>query len=348
MERKIRVLVIDDSAFMRRIIRQMLESHHDIEVVGTARDGMEGVEMALELEPDVITMDIEMPRMNGLDATQMIMEKSPRPIIMLSSLTTEGAKATFDALDRGAVDYVSKNLVSSALDVMKVEKELVDKIRAVAGRRLFITQPRETRPEEVRLSMTRSFTHSIGMVIIGASTGGPKALQMILPHIPRNVQTSFLVVIHMPGAFTGAFAERLDSLCQLHVKEAENGEKVSPGKILVSPGGVQTMLKKRRGFEVYVEIGNGDPGILYKPSIDISMTTAAMCYLGRSMGVILTGMGSDGKEGMRVIKEKGGRTIAQDEATSTVFGMPKAVIEAGLADKVVPLEKMALEIINML
>lgn len=346
---KIRVLVVDDSAFMRKIIKQMAESDHEIEVVGSARDGMEGVEMAMSLRPDVITMDVEMPRMNGLEAIDIIMEKCPTPTIMVSSLTVEGARATFQALDRGAADYISKNLTTSSLDLMKIQDELIAKIKAVARKRDRLSGLKVFRKPEPLVAPKKSFvTQKVAFVAIGASTGGPRAVQEVLSHLPGDMTTPFLVAIHMPRAFTGAFAERLDELCKLPVKEAEDGDRIKAGHVFLTPGGRQTRVKKKSVTDFYLEINDEPYNMLYRPSIDISMTSVADCYPGRSMGVMLTGMGHDGVEGMRLIKERGGKTLAQNEETCTVYGMPKAVIEAGLADKIAPLEKIAAEILNMI
>lgn len=357
---RIKVLIVDDSAFMRRVIRQMLEDSGDVEVVGAARDGAEGVEMALQLKPDVITMDIEMPRVNGLEATERIMEQLPTPIIMVSSLTVEGAKATFEALDKGAADFISKNLTTSALDLMKIQEEFLGKIRAVARRKHYFMSLRTAAKPALTTAAhapnlfspappKKSFaTQKMAFVAIGASTGGPRALQQVLSNLPEGLVTPFLVAVHMPKAFTGAFAERLNDNCRLPVKEAEHGEKVRPGQILLSPGGSQTKIMRKGLMDFYVHIDDEPKGALYKPSVDVCMSSVAECYPGRSMGVILTGMGHDGREGMRMIKEKGGKTLAQNEETCTVYGMPKAVIDAGLADKVAPLDKIAAEIVNMI
>lgn len=344
---KTKVLIVDDSAFMRRVIKQMVETDHEIEVVGTARDGMEGVEMALELRPDVITMDLEMPRMDGLQATEVLMEKAPTPIIMLSSLTKEGAKATFEALDKGAADYISKNLVTSGFDLMKIQDELIGKIKAVTRKTNRLTGLKVFKKPEPLVVPKKSFaTQKIGFVAIGASTGGPRAIQEVLSHLPGDLTTPFLVAVHMPKAFTGAFAERLNDLCKLSVKEAENGDKIKPGHVFLTPGGMQTRVKRRGLTDFYIDISNDPANSIYKPSVDVSMTSVAECYPGRALGVILTGMGHDGREGMRLIREKGGKTMAQNEETCTVYGMPKAVVDAGLADKIVPLDKIAAEIVN--
>ncbi len=350
---KINVLVVDDSAFMRRVLKQMLETDPGIGVVGTARDGAEGVSMALELRPDVVTMDVEMPKMDGLEATEALMERMPVPILMVSSLTKEGAKATFDAIDKGAADYISKNLVTSALDLMKIQDELITKVKALARRKHHFVSLRNSKtavaPQPPVFTGKRGFASlKIGFVAIGASTGGPRAVQTVLASLPAGIDTSILVSVHMPRMFTGAFAERMNEVCGLPVKEAENGESIGSGKVFVSPGGLQTRVRRKGLTDFFFQVDNEPRDAMYRPSIDISMSSVAESYPGRSLGVILTGMGSDGREGMRLIKEKGGKTIAQDEQTSTVFGMPKSIIEAGLADKVAPLELIAAEIINMI
>lgn len=360
MHRKIRVLVVDDSAFMRRIIKQLVETDPGIEVVGSARDGAEGVEMALTLKPDVITMDIEMPRMNGLEATEAILEKQPTPIIMVSSITKEGAKATFEALDRGAIDYISKNLVSSALDMIKVQDELIGKVKAAAssGRRIVrMRTPAPAVPAYAHAAASsvlppaasKGFvTQKVGFVAIGASTGGPRAIQQVLTNLSEAISTPVLVSVHMPKAFTGAFAERLNGLCGFSVKEIEDGERIMDGHVYLSPGGTQTRVKRRGLADYCFELGDNPADALYKPCVDIAMTSVADLYHGRCLGVILTGMGHDGCEGMREIKRRGGKTMAQSEETCTVYGMPKAVVDAGIADKVVPLDLVASEILNMI
>lgn len=346
---KIRLLIVDDSALMRKIIRQMAESDPDIEVAGVARDGLEGTEMAASLAPDVITMDIEMPRMNGLEALAVIMSKTPTPVIMLSSLTAEGARSTFAALEAGAVDYIAKNLATSSFDLMKVRDDLVSKIKAVARRKVRALSPAGVKRLEPVASVKKSFaTQKMAFVAIGASTGGPRALQEVISSLPGDMTTGFLVAIHMPGAFTGAFAERLNEISALTVKEASTGDKVLPGRVLLTPGGRQTRIRKRGLMDFYVEVSDEPKDSLYKPCVDIAMKSVAECYPGRSLGVILTGMGHDGLEGMRLIKERGGKTLAQNEQTCTVYGMPKAVVDAGIADKTAPLDMIAAEILNMI
>ena len=342
---KLKVLVVDDSAFMRRVIKQMLESDPGIEVIGTARDGAEGVDMTVSLAPDVVTMDIEMPRMNGLDATKMIMEKLPTPIIMVSSLTEEGAKATFAALERGAVDYVAKHLDNSTFDIMKIQNELIGKVKAVARKSRRTAPAREERRVHTLAPARKGFiTQKIAFEAIGASTGGPRAIQEIVSRLPGDMATPFLISVHMPKAFTKAFADRLNDLSKLHVKEVENNEPVMPAAYSCL-GRAQTRIKD--GAAEFTSRYDNRLS-LYKPSVDVSMQSVADCFPGRSMGVILTGMGHDGMQGMKLIKEKGGKTLAQNEETSVVYGMPKAVIDAGIADKIAPLDAIAAEIVNMI
>lgn len=351
--KKIRLLIVDDSSFMRSIIKRMLKNYSDIEVVGTARDGVEGIEKVLELRPDIVTMDIEMPRMNGIEATGHIMSEAPVPIIMVSSISLDGARATLDALDKGAVDYISKNLKSSALDVMEIEKDLVRKIRTFGAvkKRLPITgaslKSRSKRfiPAKKPASFT---TQNIRSVVIGASTGGPSALQKVLAGLPAGLKVSILVVVHMPSQFTKAFAERLNGLCKMQVSEARSGDEVRAGQVLICPGGLQTRYVRKGAAEVRLEINNEPADSLYRPSVNVAISSVASCFSGRAMGVILTGMGDDGKLGMREIKKRGGKTLAQSEETCTVYGMPKAVIDDGLADKVVSLDMIAAEIVNMI
>lgn len=355
MYKKIKVLIVDDSAFMRKAIKGMIVDDPDIEVVGAARDGMEGVDMVMTLSPDVVTLDVEMPRMNGLEALKIIMEKKPTHVLMLSSLTTEDAKATFDALDMGAVDYIPKNLDNLSFNIVRIKEDLLLKIKAVARRpiprkRKDVVEPVHYAPEVhpvVVPAHDKFVSGKIAIVAIGASTGGPKALQDILPYMPKDMPAGMLIVQHMPHAFTGPFAERMNGLCKIEVREAKQGDVIKPGLALIAPGGVQTRAVKKGVFDFYIDINDVPHDSIYKPCVDISLTSVANTYPGRCMGVILTGMGHDGRDGIRAIKETGGKTIAQDEATCIVYGMPKAVVDDGTADKVVPLENIAGEIVNM-
>lgn len=352
MSKKIKVLIVDDSAFMRRVIHDMLDDDLSIDIIGSARDGLEGVQMAMDLKPDVITMDIEMPRMNGLDAISAIMNQRPTPIIVLSSLSTEGATVTFEALDRGALDYISKNLVRSALDVLKIKEDLISKVKSVATKmpKLPVKHAIAKPVEEIEIvKRTVSYaTQRMAAVCIGTSTGGPKAIQEIIPALPGDIGTTIIVAVHMPREFTGPFADRINNLSQLHVKEAQDGEILVDNTVYVCPGGTQTRIKRKSPLETEFYMSDKPSDSLYKPSIDITMSSIAETFPSRTLGIILTGMGHDGLEGLRKIQETGGKTMAQDKASATVYGMNKSVIEAGVVDKISSLDLVAAEIVNMI
>ena len=346
MGKKIRVLIVDDSSFMRMAIRGILSREPDMEVVGSAIDGVEGVEKAVELKPDVITMDVEMPRMDGITALRQVMTKAPTRVLMVSTLTNEGARATFDALEAGAVDYIPKNVTDST-DAQKVfREELLRKVREAAKsfsvRSTIIPAQAPVAP---RVAKSRFTQRKVNYVGIGASTGGPVALQEVLSRIPGNFPYGIMVAIHMPKAFTGPYAERLNAKCSLSIREAVDGDILKPGEVLVAPGGRHTTLVKH-GFGIAVKTFApiDYPKYVYIPSVDLMMTSLAEACNGSMLGVILTGMGSDGFKGMQFLKSRGGSTLVQDEATSTIYGMPKSCIEGGVADEVLPLNEIGYEI----
>ena len=349
---KTRVLIVDDSSFMRMAIRSVLSKDLSIEIVGTAADGMEGVEKAIALKPDIITMDVEMPRMDGIAALKQIMAKAPTKVIMVSTLTNQGAKSTFEALDAGAIDYIPKNVTDSSEAQNVFRDELLRKVRAAGGSRSFspsvstMARP-ATSPPPVQRTSTRSKIagKKINYVGIGASTGGPVALQEVLSRIPVNFPYGIIVGIHMPKAFTGPYADRLNAKCSLTIREAVDGDILKPGLALVAPGGMHTTLV-RRGTNVSVKLEpiTNYPQHVYIPSVDLMLSSMAEATGGSMLGVILTGMGNDGFKGMQTIKSKGGVTLVQDEATSTIYGMPKACVDGGVADEVMPLGQIGFEI----
>ncbi|MBU5638488.1 chemotaxis response regulator protein-glutamate methylesterase [Geomonas sp. Red69] len=345
---KLKVLIVDDSSFMRMAIRGILSKAPGVEIVGIAADGMEGVEKALALKPDLITMDVEMPRMDGIAALKQIMAKQPTRVLMVSTLTCEGARATFEALDAGAIDYVPKN-VSDCKDAQAMfQKALLEKVQEAAvsaiPRRAGIgIVPRVAPPVQVRPSQ---FAHRrIGYVGIGASTGGPVALQEVISRIPVNFPHGIVVAIHMPKAFTGPYAERLNAKCSLSIREAVDGDIVKGGQVLIAPGGMHTSLVKQ-GSNIVVKTSPTSefPQYIYIPSVDQMITSLADASNGAMLGVILTGMGNDGFKGMKHLKEKGGLTLVQNEATSTIYGMPRACIDGKVADVVLPLDQIGFEI----
>jgi two-component system chemotaxis response regulator CheB len=342
----ISVLVVDDSAFMRKAISTMLDKDPDIQVVGTARNGADGLDKVRQLNPDVVTMDIEMPRMDGLTALKHIMMEMPRPVLMISSLTTEGAEATLKAMEAGAVDFIAKRLSLVSLDIVRIEDELRAKVKAVAKRRMRILPVRRKRPvREVKQIASIPSREERGRVVrdivaIGVSTGGPPAVQKILSELPADFPACILIAQHMPKTFTGPFAKRLNESSALDVKEAEPGDVVKPGKVFVSPGGSHLKIKQQvTHINVVVESEPADA--LYKPSANELISSVARAVGKRGLGVILTGMGSDGCEGIKLLKQRGGTSIAQSNETCVVYGMPKAIVDAGLADRIVDLEEMS-------
>ncbi len=347
----IKVLIVDDSAFMRNALTRMLSSDPEIKIVGTAKDGLEAIEKVAILKPDVITMDVKMPRMDGMTALKQIMEKNPLPVIMVSSLTLEGAKVTLDALDMGAVDFIPKNLSELSVNIVKIKEILIDKVKQISKKGVLRRRLRniaEHKPAEVHRSMPARAIgeRRLAIISIGTSTGGPRALQEIIPKLPKDFPVPILIAQHMPPNFTKPFAERLDQLSQISVKEAEDGEPLKPGVALLAPGKGNMRALRVRGIETIVRISENKEEFIYRPSVDALMASVAEYFPGRALGVILTGLGTDGLLGLTALKKTGGRIFAQNEETCVVYGMPKAVIEAGIADKVLALEEMAGEIIN--
>lgn len=341
----VKVLVVDDSAFMRNAISNMLASDPEIKVISTAKDGLEAIEKVESLKPDIMTLDVEMPKMDGIAALRQIMEKNPLPVIMVSSLTVEGAKVTLEALDIGAVDFIPKNLSELSLNIMQIKQILIDKVKLI-GRKGLVRRERHIRHIS-NIPKTQSYTtqRKISAVAVGASTGGPKALQEIIPKLPKDTPVPIVIAQHMPPNFTGPFAERLNQLSEITVKEAEEGEPLKPGVALIAPGRGH-MKVVRKGIETVVNIYENSEEFIYRPSVDALMLSMADCFPGRSLGVILTGIGEDGLKGLLLLKQKGGRVFAQNEDTCVVYGMPRAVIDAGIADKILPVEEIAGEITN--
>ncbi len=343
--RTISVIVVDDSAFMRKSLSIMLESDPQIKVVATAKDGRDGIEKIREFKPDLVTMDIEMPNMDGLTALGIIMKEMPLPVLMVSSLTTDGAKATLDALNLGAVDFIPKELSYVSLDIVKIKEELVAKVKHIALSRSLALRLERIRASSARASLGQApaihpprrplpsikARGDLCGVVLAVSTGGPFALLKILPKLPKTFPLGIAIVQHMPPKFTLSLAERLDGLSEVHVKEAEEGEPMEPGKVIIAPGG-QHLTFVRNGHGIAAHIGLEPLNTLYRPCADIMMTSAVDATRGPLLGVVMTGMGKDGLEGARAIKKTGGVVVAQDEESCVVYGMPKAVVDDGLAD----------------
>jgi two-component system, chemotaxis family, protein-glutamate methylesterase/glutaminase len=340
----VRVLVADDSAFMRTALTRMIESDTSLKVVGQAQNGVEALELAAALNPDVITLDIEMPRLDGISALRRLMEENPKPVIMVSSLSQEGAEVTLQAFDLGAFECIPKQLSYASLDIVKIREQLVAKIKAAAN-----FKPRRAKRPPARPRGSAPYAPFQGfptpeIVTIGTSTGGPGALREIIAALPKDLTVGVLVVQHMPPGFTGPLAKRLDGLSQVHVCEAVNEQPIEPGQVLIAPAGFQMQVYKRSATRHSVRVSREPNDTLHIPSVDVTMLSVAEVFAARSLGVILTGMGNDGAKGMRAIFEKGGITIGQDEESSIVYGMPKACAEAGILRRVAPLSAMAQEI----
>ncbi len=332
---KIRVLVVDDSAFVRQALTRMLSGDPDIEVVGHAQDGRDGLEKARLLKPDVVTLDVQMPRMGGLEALEELMTSDPLPVLLLSSQTREGADVTLRGLELGALDFVDKSRVQGNMNLLNLAEELKAKIRAIAR----VHVPKRPASEERRLPAQGRKARA-DVVVLATSTGGPPALQAIVPRLPRSLPCAVLVVQHMPVGFTRSLAERLNARSEVPVREAEDGEVIEPGLVLVAPAG-RHLKVRRRGASVKAVLDEEPRAALHRPSADVLMTSVARVYGSRALGVVLTGMGSDGTEGLRAMRAAGGHTLAEAEETCVIYGMPKAAVEAGVVDRSIALHDMA-------
>jgi two-component system chemotaxis response regulator CheB len=343
---KIRVLVVDDSAVVRQTLNEILNSDDEIEVIATAGDPFVASDRIAEEVPDVITLDIEMPRMDGLTFLKKIMSQYPIPVVICSSLAGNGTESAFKALEYGAVDIITKPKMGTKQFLEESQIEICDAVKAAARSRpgrpkpSMLVQPKLTADVILSAATTQAMVETTEkVVVIGASTGGTEALKTLLEALPADTP-GIVIVQHMPELFTRAFAERLNGLCNITVKEAANNDTVLRGQALIAPGN-HHMLLKRSGARYYVEIKDGPLVCRHRPSVDVLFRSAAR-YAGRNaQGVILTGMGDDGARGMLEMKQAGAKTIAQDEATCVVFGMPKEAIKLGGADKILPLQSIA-------
>ena len=337
------VLVVDDSAFMRRVISDILSQGDEFRVIGTARDGNDALRKIHELNPDMVTMDVEMPGLDGLSALGYIMSETPRPVVMLSAYTTERAEATMRALDYGAVDFIAKPSGTISLDLATVADQLLDALRAAASANLAavpVRMPRRSIGEPPRLRAAAGEGSNMA-VAIAASTGGPRALAELIPRLRNPLGAAVLVVQHMPPRFTRTLAERLDGLGGLSVTEAEDGEPVRRDRVYLAPGDFH-MRVVREGGAVKIALSQ-EPSVWgVRPAADPLFHSVVEVYGGRSVGVVLTGMGRDGADGLRAIREAGGGTIAQDRATAVIYGMPQAAAE--WADSILPLDRIAAEV----
>lgn len=390
----IKVLVVDDSSFFRRRVSEIINQSPALEVIGTAKNGQEAIDMVAKVKPDVVTMDIEMPVMDGITAVKRIMEKNPLPILMFSSLTHQGASATLDALEAGACDFLPKKFEDIARDKEEAIKLLQQRIQAIASRRVFRVRPKlatvakeattakpalsalqrlnknnlaspsqapikpvtsvpattvvaERKTPTAVAKVSKKFKASgknYDVLAIGTSTGGPVALQKVLAALPSNFKLPILLIQHMPGTFTKAFAERLNGLCKIRVKEASDGDILQPGCAYLAPGGKQMLVDGRAG-RGRIRIHEGSERLNYKPSVDVTFASLSKLYGKKVLAVVLTGMGADGREGARMLKDKGAEIWAQDEQSCIVYGMPQAVTKAGIATESLALDQVSKRIL---
>lgn len=347
MPQKIRVLVVDDSALVRKLLMDVINGDSETEVIGTASNGVEAIRAVAELEPDVVTMDIHMPEMDGITALEYIMRKHPLPVVMLSALAQKGATATLKALELGAVDFITKpSHYPSA--VKEVREEVLLKIKTAAQARDYIMRRQARRKASKKPAVFGVVAGGEKVVVIGASAGGPKALAEIMPRFPGDTPAAIIIVQHMPGVFTRSFAGRLNNICALQVKEAEVNEELLPGRVLVAPGGKDLVVVSDASGSGRIELMDSQYRVGASPHIDTTMVTASEVYGSAAVGVIMTGMGSDGAKGMEKIKNGKGATVAQDEETCLVFGMPKVAIEKGCVDWVVSLDLIPEKVMELL
>ena len=342
---KVRVLIVDDSAYSRQAIRKALETDRYIEIAGISADGIDAMAKTIMFKPDLITLDLEMPGMDGFTFLRWLMKKRPTPVIIVSSYSD--SKTVFKALELGAADFIAKPQKIAHEEFQKLQVDLVRKVRGMQQLRMDrLSKNLELLDEEQEDKSIEMSDRGIRMIAIGSSTGGPNALKIIMTRLPSDFPASIVVSQHMPKGFTASFAERLNGLAHIPVKEAQDGDIVEEGKVLICPGGYH-MLFRNKGKKVVTTIKNSKDSDKYIPSIDTMMSSASEIFGARTMGIILTGMGNDGASGMLEIKKKGGYTIAESEDTAVVFGMPSEVISAGAAGRVLPISEIPDEMIKL-
>lgn len=357
--KKTRIIVVDDSAFMRKVLTEIIESDPSLEVVAKARNGREAIEKIKEYQPDIITLDIEMPELDGISALSIIMQNNPLPVIMLSNLTKSGADATLQALEKGAIDFITKPSGQISLDIEIKKEEIIRKIKIAAGTKKIMQNFNNIAEKDIKIDQATNkskkkvnLSQDINkLIVIGTSTGGPKALQEVIPKLPANLTAAVLVVQHMPPGFTKSLSERMDTLSYLSVKEAEDGDIILPGCVYIAPGDYHLHIKKKESGskqQLLVNLSKALPRGGHRPSVDEMLESVAKNFEAQIVAVIMTGMGNDGAKGLELIKKKGAKIIAEHESTCIVYGMPKAAIRTGLVDKVVPLPEIAGEIMRML
>jgi two-component system, chemotaxis family, protein-glutamate methylesterase/glutaminase len=347
-DRVLRVLVVDDSAYIRKVVSQMLNRSPFIEVVGTARDGEEALEQVERLQPDVVTLDLIMPRMDGVAFLEAQMRQRPLPVVVVS-IANEGGEMALRALDAGATDFIQKPTALATERVLEMSDELVEKVKAAAGVHLarvpaMLTAAKPIDGDEIALLPGKGL---VDVVVLGISTGGPQALRYLIPQFPANLRVPIAIVLHMPVGYTEMYAQRLDELSRLKVTEAHEGDVLLPGGVLIAPAGRHLTLQRRPNGDVVAHLDARPFDTRHRPSVDVLFRSAAEVYGQRVLGVVMTGMGSDGLQGAAWIKAQDGQIITEAESSCVVYGMPRSVVEAGLSDRSVPLEQMAQAILEV-
>lgn len=345
MDRVIRVLVVDDSAYVRKVIKEMLSHSPFIEVVGTARDAEEALELTQELEPDVITLDLIMPRMDGVAFLREQMARRPVPVVVVS-IASESGELALAALDAGAIDFIQKPTALATDRIMEIGSELIEKVKAAARVPM---APRSAARPLAGAPLPEAAppgTGQVDIVVIGISTGGPQALKLVIPALPANLPVPIAMVLHMPVGYTELYAQKLDEASRLHVVEAKEGDSVSPGVVLLAPAGRHLSFQRQLDGQVVAHLDVRPMDTPHRPAVDVLFQSAAEVYGSRVLGVVMTGMGMDGKRGAAWIKSQGGTIFTEAESTCVVYGMPRSVVEAGLSDKSVPLDAMGKAILE--
>ena len=338
----IRVLVVDDSAYVRKVVTQMLSRSAHVEVVGTARDGLEALDQVADLKPDVVTCDLIMPNLDGLGFVTEQMARRPVPIVIVS-VASEAGEMALNALDAGAVDFIQKPTALASERLMEMSQDLINKVKAAATARLHVPIVASPRPLVISRAKSRG---AFDIVVIGISTGGPQALRSLLPQLPSALPVPVAIVLHMPVGFTELYARKLDEMSALQVREASDAMEVEPGAVLLAPAGRHLSLRRNDRGIVVTHLDVRPLDTPHRPSVDVLFQSAADVYHGRVLGIVMTGMGDDGREGAAWIKAKGGTIITESEESCVVYGMPRAIVDAGLSDHAVGLDKMAATILE--
>ncbi len=347
MNRVLRVVVVDDSAYVRKVIKEMLSRSPFIEVVGTARDGQEALEMVEQLQPDVVTCDLIMPVMDGVEFVRQQMARRAVPILIVS-IANEGSELALTALDAGAVDFVQKPTALATDKIFEVSDELIEKVKSAAQVQMAPLQTALARDYVPPATLLASRTGLIDIIVLGISTGGPQALKYLIPQLPADLPVPLLMVMHMPIGYTELYAQKLDELAQLKVSEARAGVVVKPGEALLAPAGRHLTLRRQENGTIITHLSARPFDMQHRPAVDVLFQSAAEVYGSRTLGIVMTGMGSDGKQGSAWIKSQGGVIITEAEESCVVYGMPLSVVEAGLSDRQVALERMAQAILEVI